>query len=342
MCISDFEPSGHVIRTRSSTKKAENIRPKVIGAPSQQRLRMYIPPVNFGAVEDSRIFRSSYPDPKNYPFLESLGIRTIMFVPHPLTSPPALPPRRLTNATRSTLVPEPLPPTYYSFITTHNIRHFQTHVPANKDGQINMTPATIAEVLAIIMNRAHHPILIHCNRGKHRTGCVIACFRLTQGHSLDVAIREYRDYASPKCRPDDERFIASFDPTTVKAFAQSHGWMATPPPEPVGKVATSTGQSPSPELEALQMQRESIMQAVWTRLPSPSPSEDVVMGDGQRFEDLVADDWSTGEEAMEVTETEEGGFVLEDACFEDAIQASSDEGDEGDEEWGYQYVRQGY
>lgn len=63
-----------------SGKKGENHAPKTNGAPPQQRLRMYIPPTNFGAVEPGCVYRSSYPELTNYNFILSLGIKTIMYV----------------------------------------------------------------------------------------------------------------------------------------------------------------------------------------------------------------------------------------------------------------------
>ena len=133
----------------------------------------------------------------------------------------------------------------------NHIRHYQIHIPANKDGKINITPETMATALAVVLNRNNHPLLIHCNRGKvsriypyhshkhttltpvqHRTGCVTACFRKTQYVQNEPAIAEYRDYSYPKCRDDDMRFINTFDPSIVLPIAQSQGWLPTPPPEP--------------------------------------------------------------------------------------------------------------
>lgn len=48
----------------------------------------------------------------------------------------------------------------------NNIHHHQIHIPANKDGNINITPEAMATALAVVLNRSNHPLLIHCNRGK--------------------------------------------------------------------------------------------------------------------------------------------------------------------------------
>lgn len=187
----------------------ENVCPKVRIAPLPTRLSMLLPPVNFGAVESGCIFRSAYPQPANYAFLSSLRINTVV-----------------------TLVPEALPEQYMDYLIGGHIRHHQIHIPANKDGVISITPERMAQVLSIVLNRNNHPILIHCNRGKHRTGCVTACLRKVQSYPVDRAIAEYRDYASPKCRSDDEAFIASFDATAMTQFARKYSWPNTPP-EPI-------------------------------------------------------------------------------------------------------------
>lgn len=54
--------------------------------------------------------------------------------------------------------------------------------------------------LAIILDRRNHPILIHCNKGKHRTGCLVACLRKVQGRSLTSILEEYRRFTGKKHR----------------------------------------------------------------------------------------------------------------------------------------------
>lgn len=186
----------------------KHILPCLRIAPVPSRLHMYKPPVNYGNVEKSAIFRSGYPEPENYDFLASLNLKTIL-----------------------TLVPEPLSKGYLQFMHKNGISHVQIHIPANKDGHIKITAQRMYMTLSVVLDRKHHPLLIHCNRGKHRTGCVTACLRKVQEASDEFAIAEYRDYSFPKCRIDDMRFIESFDPLGLATYAQSHGWPVTPPNE---------------------------------------------------------------------------------------------------------------
>lgn len=79
-----------------------------------------------------------------------------------------------------------------------------------------MDPDVIAEALRIASDPPNWPILIHCNQGKHRTGCVVGCFRRMQRWSLSLIFEEYRRYSYPKIRPLDQLMIERFDPALVR------------------------------------------------------------------------------------------------------------------------------
>lgn len=53
-------------------------------------------------------------------------------------------------------------------------------------------------------------MLIHCNKGKHRTGCLIGCLRKLQQWSLTTIFDEYRRFSFPKSRSMDQEFIELF------------------------------------------------------------------------------------------------------------------------------------
>ena len=44
-------------------------------------------------------------------------------------------------------------------------------VPGNKEPFVDIPEAKIAEALTTLLDCRNHPILVHCNKGKHRTGC---------------------------------------------------------------------------------------------------------------------------------------------------------------------------
>ena len=63
-------------------------------------------------------------------------------------------------------------------------------------------------------------MLIHCNKGKHRTGCLVGCIRKLQHWSLTSIFDEYRRSSAPKSRSMDQQFIELFDASLVKVDPQ--------------------------------------------------------------------------------------------------------------------------
>ncbi|KAF2085867.1 protein-tyrosine phosphatase, partial [Saccharata proteae CBS 121410] len=165
------------------------------------RLQSMLPPSNFGAVIPGQIYRSSYPLEENFGFLKKLKLKSIL-----------------------TLVKETCPEPYVSFMTENGIQHFQVHIPANK-GTVCMTTEQMTRALAVVLDRQNHPLLIHCNKGKHRTGCVTGCLRKVLGDNLKTVYEEYHTYADPKARIFDEHFMGSFDERTVLWLAREQGFL---------------------------------------------------------------------------------------------------------------------
>lgn len=152
-------------------------------------------PANFDIVAPG-LYRSSYPSFPHFETLADLELKTIV-----------------------TFVPEPLPLAYANFITSNGIAHHHVHVLANKDESICTDDETVHKILDLMLDPENYPMLIHCNKGKHRTGCMVACFRRVTGWSVEAAIEEYVRYASPKERELDKKFIERFDPSVLKPLA---------------------------------------------------------------------------------------------------------------------------
>lgn len=194
------------------------VTPAISIRSAQDRLRSLIPPANYGAVLPGSIYRSSYPEEKNYDFLKDLKIKSIL-----------------------TLVPEPLSPEYQDFMDEAGIQHFHCHIRANKL-EVRVESAEMSNALRVIMDRSNHPILIHCNKGKHRTGCTVACFRRILGLDLDTVRDEYHTYAGVKARFLDEVFFENFDLNLVMATARQEGWvapqLAVAPPSPPESITS--------------------------------------------------------------------------------------------------------
>jgi tyrosine-protein phosphatase SIW14 len=163
------------------------------------RLTSLLPPDNFGAVIPSSVYRSSFPLPENFSFLGSLKLKTIL-----------------------TLVPKPFPDAYVEFMESNGIRQIVIPIAANKD-VVCIEDTTMIQALGVVLDRSHYPLLIHCNKGKHRTGCTVACLRKIQGEGNRSALHEYHTYAGSKARSLDETFIRSFDERSLLWLARENG-----------------------------------------------------------------------------------------------------------------------
>ena len=110
----------------------------------------------------------------------------------------------------------------YSQWLASGVQQFRVDIAPNKKGSVSSTDS-LCEALLHVLDAANHPIHIHCNQGKHRTGCVVACLRKVQGVPLPAILAEYVDYSSPKQRPGDEALIRDFDPASLYRFVLARG-----------------------------------------------------------------------------------------------------------------------
>lgn len=167
-------------------------------APCPARLTPLLPPINYGTVEKHTVYRSGFPHDRNVEFLEGLRLTSIL-----------------------TLVEEEMKSEMLNFMDMYGVRHVRVPIVANKGGEIRSTLESLCEAILYLMNPGNHPVYVHCNRGKHRTGCVIACLRKCQSWPLDEILDEYETYAGDKARPEDKQLIKAFDPADVVKYAQS-------------------------------------------------------------------------------------------------------------------------
>lgn len=112
---------------------------------------------------------------------------------------------------------------YGQWVTKSHINRKCVSVAANKDGKVKATVDSICEAVLFVMDASNYPLYIHCNQGKHRTGCVVACLRKIQRWPIEAVLAEYETYAYPKARPGDVDFIRSFDPEAVFEYAKKTG-----------------------------------------------------------------------------------------------------------------------
>ncbi|KAK0588767.1 hypothetical protein LWI29_005175 [Acer saccharum] len=156
-----------------------------------------VPPLNFSMV-DNGIFRSGFPDSANFAFLQTLRLRSIIY-----------------------LCPEPYPDANTEFLKSDGIRLFQFEIEGHKEPFVNIPEDMIREALKVLLDVRNHPVLIHCKRGKHRTGCLVGCLRKLQRWCLSSVFDEYQRYAAAKARISDQRFMELFDISSLKHLPMS-------------------------------------------------------------------------------------------------------------------------
>jgi tyrosine-protein phosphatase SIW14 len=101
------------------------------------------------------------------------------------------------------------------FLDDNGITFFQFGIPGNKEPFVQIPQDKITAALITILDRRNHPMLIHCNKGKHRTGCLIGCLRKLQQWSLTTIFDEYRRFSVPKSRSMDQEFIELYSENLV-------------------------------------------------------------------------------------------------------------------------------
>ncbi|XP_071697117.1 inositol diphosphatase DSP1-like [Rutidosis leptorrhynchoides] len=158
---------------------------------------LYTPPLNFSMV-DNGIYRSGFPDTANFSFLKTLGLRSIVY-----------------------LCPEPYPDHNVEFLKANRIQLFQFGIEGTKEPFVNIPEETIREALKVVLDVRNHPLLIHCKRGKHRTGCLVGCLRKIQRWCLTSIFDEYQRFAAAKARISDQRFMELFDTSAYKDIPSS-------------------------------------------------------------------------------------------------------------------------
>ncbi|KAM0871428.1 hypothetical protein ACQ4PT_039386 [Festuca glaucescens] len=157
-----------------------------------------VPPLNFAMVDDG-IYRSGFPAAPNFRFLKSLNLRSIVY-----------------------LCPEPYPETNKEFLAKNGIKLYQFGIEGRKEPFVEIPDDKIREALKVVLDVRNQPLLIHCKRGKHRTGCVVGCMRKLHKWCLSSVFDEYQRFAAAKVRSTDLRFMELFDVSSLKHLTPSH------------------------------------------------------------------------------------------------------------------------
>jgi tyrosine-protein phosphatase SIW14 len=169
----------------------------------------FLAPENFAIVENG-VYRSAFPRTKNCLFLQKLGLKAVV-----------------------SLVPEEYPKSMVDFYDANGITLISHGLDGNKWPFKAIDLAQLNNVLIDILNPENRPLLIHCNKGKHRTGTVVGSIRKLRGWSYSSIFQEYILYATPKVRCEDQMMIEYF------SFAPPP--LSPPTPEPVPMVVDEDG-----------------------------------------------------------------------------------------------------
>ena len=152
-----------------------------------EAMQWLIPPDNFSMVEPG-VYRSSFPRRKNMEFLRSLQIKTVI-----------------------ALIPEDYPTNIIEFYHINGIRLIQHGLDGNKWPFKDIKHEAFSRALVDSLDPENRPVLIHCNKGKHRTGSLIGCLRKLSKWALSPILHEYILFAAPKARIEDQLYIEQFD-----------------------------------------------------------------------------------------------------------------------------------
>lgn len=159
-----------------------------------------IPPANYGAVEEG-LYRSGMPVEINFPFLETLHLRTLL---HMSTEELSVPLQR--------------------FLEDQNINVIKLG-QAGKALEPVSSDAVLS-AMSYILNPDYAPLYVMCSQGRYRTGTVIGCLRKLQRWSLASVFEEYRRHAErDKVRISTELFIELFDTDLVRIPQNFPAWL---------------------------------------------------------------------------------------------------------------------
>lgn len=196
---------------------------------------LYVPPLNFSLVEDG-IYRSGFPMPINYPFMERIKLKTIIYLGDLGPEASKKPDKDKTDKDKKdkdkkdkdkdekkTKKPKKdkhgtaeIFENYTAWIATTDItfHHLVMHTsqePFILNAQAE-TQAALVRALELMLDRLNFPMLIHSNKGKHRIGILVGLMRkILQGWCMSGIFEEYEKFAMGKSEFDLE-FIELWQP----------------------------------------------------------------------------------------------------------------------------------
>ncbi|ANZ75920.1 BA75_02286T0 [Komagataella pastoris] len=146
----------------------------------------FVPPINFAIVEDG-IYRSGHPQAFNFPYLQKLNLKTIIY---------------LGDKTDNY--------DYYRWLRDQGINFHYLNMQSCVEPFMFKDDSVIQQALKLIVHKENYPMLIHSNKGKHRVGVLVGIMRkLLQGWCISGIFDEYGRFAGGKGEGDVE-YIETF------------------------------------------------------------------------------------------------------------------------------------
>ena len=108
------------------------------------------------------------------------------------------------------LATEEYSPENTQFLSSNDIQIFKFSIKGNKEPFETISNKDITDALNLLLDTSNHPILVHCNKGKHRVGCLVGCLRRLEGWSNASIYDEYKRFTGEKPRLADQDFIQQF------------------------------------------------------------------------------------------------------------------------------------
>ncbi|CAH2352996.1 inositol phosphatase Siw14p [[Candida] railenensis] len=184
----------------------------------------YYPPLNFSLVEDG-IYRSGFPMPLNYPFIEQLGLKTIIYLgdlglEKVSKKDEKAKKEKKEKKDKGDYKEESDKPKKDKLGTTEILKGYKEwiattsielhHLPMESSQEPFVQTQTQAQdslthALQLMLDKNNFPMLIHSNKGKHRIGVLVGLMRkLLQGWCLSGIFEEYEKFALGKSEYDLE------------------------------------------------------------------------------------------------------------------------------------------
>jgi protein tyrosine/serine phosphatase len=158
-------------------------------------------------VEPGVLYRSGCLTAKGFgDAVRKLGIKTIVNLQDEFPDPPVRRSYLNTSTTSEVEMCKQLG-VHYVFIPPDL-------VPRQKVG--SQRPRAIEQFLAVMNDPSNYPVLIHCKAGLHRTGCMVAVYRMEfQGWSAHAALQEakangFGEFASDATNDYIEQYVTTY------------------------------------------------------------------------------------------------------------------------------------